>query len=99
MSKPHKMTTSAVEALIADLKKNPAGWRCKDMCRALERLQFTIRPVGSGHKVVSHAKLAGFTGTNFDCGHGKDPLIKPAYIRKLASVLEKWQDKLDAING
>lgn len=69
------------------------------MCRALERLKFVIKPVGSGHKVVSHPLLAGFIGTNFDCGHGRDPQIKAAYVRKLAGVLETWQDKLEAING
>jgi hypothetical protein len=61
----------------------------------LTRLGFLVRDCGKGnHKAFSHARLAGFTGGNYDCGHGKNPQVKSVYIRKIIRILENWEDQL-----
>ena len=66
----------------------------------LDDLGFRIRNAGGAHKVVSHPDLKGFRGTDFDCGHGRNPTVKPVYIKKnVIRVLENWKAELEAING
>jgi len=47
-----------------------------------------------GHKVVTHPGLPGFTSIGFTCGHGKNPEIKPAYVRKVAGMLRAYEAEL-----
>ncbi|MEE4383950.1 MAG: hypothetical protein V2J02_18270 [Pseudomonadales bacterium] len=37
---------------------------------------------------MTHAGLDDFLGTSFDCGHGRDPEVRPVYVRKLRRVIE-----------
>ena len=78
---------------------SPKGMRCSAVRRALERLKFNVRDAAAGHRVISHPGLAGFHGANFNCGHGRNDLVKPVYIRNLVKVLIQWQDELEAVNG
>ena len=75
------------------------GMRCSAVRRALEKLKFNVRDAAAGHRVVSHPGLAGFHGASFNCGHGRDDLVKPIYIRNLVKVLIQWQEELEAIHG
>jgi hypothetical protein len=65
------------------------------MASMLGRLGFRVRDCGSGnHKAFSHSKLAGFFGGNYNCGHGKNPPLKPVYVRKIIRILEEWEADL-----
>lgn len=53
----------------------------------LENLGFTIKEGRANHKIVFHDGIQSFLSTSYDCGHGKDALIKPVYVGKVARVL------------
>ena len=78
----------SITDLVADLRARKANVRCSEMRRILTDLGFTIT-VGKveNHKIVTHSNLADFMSTSYDCGHGKDSLIKPQYVGKMARVL------------
>ncbi len=70
--------------------------RCDEVCTGLVQLGFTVRDGRrGGHKIVSHSGLPDFLGTNFDCGHGRNGTVKPAYIRKLLRILDEFRDILE----
>lgn len=88
----------SVDEAIADLEARPNGFRCRDLVSLLQSLQFKVRD-GSrgGHKIVSHPGLANWTGTNFNCGHSSNDMIKSPYIKKIKGVLIEKRDELQAI--
>lgn len=90
MSRPDE-----VQAAIDRLATSGASLRCKDVEQLLRGLGFDVREgKKAGHRVVSHPELVDFTGTNFTCGHGRNPEIKPAYVKSLRKVLESHADAL-----
>ncbi|MEE4382285.1 MAG: type II toxin-antitoxin system HicA family toxin [Pseudomonadales bacterium] len=63
--------------------------RCRELVALLESLGFTVRRGRRGnHRIVTHAGLDDFLGTSFDCGHGRDPEVRPVYVHKLRRVIE-----------
>jgi len=48
-----------------------------------------------GHKIFVHQGLSAFYSGSFNCGHGKNPEIKPAYITKIIQILKQNQEALD----
>jgi hypothetical protein len=61
----------------------------------LEQLGFSVRDgKRGGHKIFTHIGLPLFTSGGFNCGHGKNPEIKPAYIVKVICVLEQYEADL-----
>ena len=61
----------------------------------LESLGFEIRDGKSaGHKLVFHAGIPEFYSASFNCGHGKNPEVKRAYVRKLVRLLEQYEREL-----
>ena len=88
-----------VAEIIARFKASPKGLRCRTVRSALEELQFTVRDATAGHRVVTHAGLQEFYGTSFNCGHGRNQLVKPIYVRNLIRLLIEREAELEAING
>lgn len=82
--------------VLNTLRQKTANLRCKEVLQMLDLLGFKIRDGRrGGHKIVSHPRLEGFIGTNFDCGHGANSQIKPVYIRKLIKIIDDWQVELE----
>lgn len=62
------------------------------MADMLGQLGFRVRDCGGGnHKAFSHPNLPGFFGGNYNCGHGKNPQLKPTYVRRIIRILEEWE--------
>jgi hypothetical protein len=68
------------------------------MERMLGDLGFQVRRCGSGgHRVFSHPKLRGFTGGNYNGGHGRNDQLKASYVRNVIRILEDWEHELRAL--
>jgi hypothetical protein len=69
--------------------------RCADLSRQLEKLGFEVRDgKKGGHKLYFHDGLPSFHSASFNCGHGKNPEIKPVYIGKVLKVLDQYEQEL-----
>lgn len=87
-----------VGPVIADLRSRKAGVRCGEMRTILEGFGFTIKEgKAPGHKVFFHNYLKEFTSSSYNCGHGKDSIIKTPYVVKVIRVLSDYQDLLDKL--
>lgn len=82
--------------IIDELGQAGSSMRCAELQGHLEALGFAVRTGRkTGHRIVTHRKLAGFTSTSFSCGHGKNSQIKPAYIRNIRRVLEIYRSEIE----
>jgi len=88
---------SAVEATILAWRQRTANLRCQEICDGLAHLGFKIRNRRAGHKIVSHARLPHWFGTDFDGGHGQNNTVKPAYVRKLIRILTQLKDEFELL--
>jgi hypothetical protein len=63
-------------------------------------LGFVVRD-GSrgGHKLFTHPKLSDFLGAAFNCGHSTGDVVKPAYVRDIQKIVEKYRDELAVLYG
>jgi hypothetical protein len=58
----------------------------------LNDLGFTIKDGKlGGHKTYYHPAIKEFHGSNYNCGHGRDPIVKKAYIRNILKVLDIYE--------
>ncbi len=81
--------------VINRLKSCKAGIRCNELVSLLEELSFSVRsPKSPGHKIITHDGLAQLTSASFDCGHGKNPMVKQAYIVKILRILRAHEEDL-----
>lgn len=79
-----------------DWRHRTAGLRCEEVCTGLRHMGFEVRNGRrGGHKIVTHDRLKDFFGTDFNCGHGRNDVVKEAYIKKLLRVIGEWQDELE----
>ena len=77
------------------LKESRTSIRCGDLTKLLEGLGFEVRDGRlGGHKLFVHDGLSGFISASFNCGHGKNPEVKAAYIRKIMKLLETYEAEL-----
>lgn len=68
---------------------------CNEVKGLLEQLGFNVRDgKRGGHKIFTHIGLSSFTSGGYNCGHGKNPEVKPAYITKLVRILEEYKTDL-----
>lgn len=89
------MTKARYDAVKADLSSRIKGLRCTELVGHLESLGFKVKKGSKGnHHTYSHPDLKSFHGSNFDCGHGKNPILKPAYVRRAIAVLEEYESEL-----
>ena len=92
------MTELAVQGVIATLEASPKSIRCDELAKLLEDLGFDVRKGRQGgHRVFFHDDLSDFISGSYDCGHGKNPEIKPAYIRKVVRILKEHETELTEI--
>jgi len=77
--------------------------RCADLQKTLEAIGFEVKDRKKpGHKVVYHSRLSEmseFTTTSYTCGHGKNPQVKPAYVKKMLGVIRRYESELKELNG
>lgn len=74
--------------------------RCQEVVKLLERLGFEVRDGRrGGHKIFVHHAIPGFYSGSFNCGHGKNPEIKPAYITRILTILDMYAPALEAYLG
>lgn len=86
----------SIEQTIAQLQQHKTNLCCDDVKRLLINLGFEVRDgKQGGHKIYVHHGLASFTSGSFNCGHGKNPEIKPAYISKIIKLLRQYQKELE----
>jgi hypothetical protein len=84
--------------VIEELKARKGNIRCEEVCGLLSSLGFDIKDGKSpGHKIFTHQGLPAFYSGSFNCGHGRNPEIKPAYITKVIRVLSEHQEALDRL--
>jgi len=83
------------ENALEQLSNSRANMRCADLTNLLNKLGFEVRDgKRGGHKVFVHDGISGFYSDSYNCGHGKNPEIKPAYIRKIERLLHQYKDEI-----
>lgn len=82
------------------LQEGKGNLRCAEVTAILETLGFEVRDgKRGGHKLFFHHGLPEFYSGSFNCGHGKNPEIKPGYISKILRTLEIHETALSAFLG
>ena len=78
-----------IAATIESLRSRKASVRCSEMKKLLESFGFSIKDgKRAGHKVFTHNGIAAFTTGSYDCGHGRNTTVKPAYVTSVTRLLE-----------
>jgi hypothetical protein len=89
------MTSSIVAKTCSLLAEAEAKVKCSDLRSHLEELGFKVRDgKRAGHKIVTHPNLKDFYSTSYACGHGRNSVIKPAYIRNIIKTLKIHEQAL-----
>lgn len=82
-----------VSDAIDALKAKEASTSCSELASILEGLGFEVKRRKSGnHYTLDHPGISGFTGANFDGGHGK--VVKPCYTQEMRKLLKKYESEL-----
>jgi hypothetical protein len=86
-----------IQKTIEQLQQRKTNLCCEEVKSLLQSLGFEVRDgKQGGHKIFVHRGLPSFLSSSFNCGHGKNPEIKPAYIGKIIQVLKQYHDELEA---
>lgn len=86
--------------VITSLRSAGATVRCGELAGHLESLGFEVRDgKKQGHKVFVHHGIATFTSGAYTCGHGRNPEIKPVYIKKVITLLRQYESELNHYLG
>lgn len=84
-----------VQALHQAARAGGENLRCDDLVRMLEGLGFVVTRGSSGnHYTFTHPSIAEFHGGNFNGGSGRNPQLKPVYVRSVLKVLRELEDEL-----
>lgn len=85
----------SVENALRELEGAGTSLRCRDLQRILESLRFEVRNGKKpGHKIVHHPELPEFYGSSYTCGHGRNPQVKPNYIRTMLKMIRHHEAAL-----
>jgi hypothetical protein len=77
------------------LRSASAAIRCQELADMLESLGFEVRDgKKQGHKVFVHHGVTLFTSGGYTCGHGRNPEIKPVYVKKIVRLLRQYETEL-----
>jgi hypothetical protein len=69
--------------------------RCVELASHLQALGFEVRDgKRGGHKLLFHEGIRDFTSASYNCGHGRNPEIKAAYVDRILKLLEKYQKEI-----
>ncbi len=89
-----------VEEVILILQQRKTSLCCDNVKNLLQSLGFIVRDgKKGGHKIFVHPNLTGFFSGSFDCGHGKNPEIKPGYIKAIIKILTQYKDELNLLDA
>ncbi|PPK73897.1 hypothetical protein B0F87_1138 [Methylobacter tundripaludum] len=81
---------------ISELQLHKASLCCGKVKDILVSLGFEVSDGNKGgHKVFTHQGLPSFHSGGYNCGHGKNPEIKPTYIGNIIRILKRYQDELE----
>jgi hypothetical protein len=84
------------DSVIKKLRQSRANIACEELVRLLTKLGYQVREGRRGnHRVFTLAALPNWPGGNFDCGHGRNPPVLPAYITNVAKILEQHQTEIE----
>lgn len=82
-----------VSDAIDTLRTKEANTSCADLASVLEGLGFEVKRRSSGnHHTIDHKGLPGFTGANFDGGHGK--VVMKCYVQEMRKLVKKYESEL-----
>ena len=88
------------DAALRRLRGSAGNLRCNDVRGILSDLGFKVRDTKSGgHKTYSHPSIVSFFGSNYNCGHGKNPHVGKAYIANIICVLEQFENEIKEYLG
>ncbi len=80
---------------IKCLGSGKAAVRCQELDKLLTSLGFEVRDgKKSGHKVFLHHGISSFTSGAYTCGHGKNPQVKPVYVKKIFRLLTQYETEI-----
>lgn len=83
------------DRVLDRLRSASAAIRCQELADVLESLGFEVRDgKKQGHKVFVHHGVTSFTSGGYTCGHGRNPEIKPVYIKKVVKLLKQYETEL-----
>jgi hypothetical protein len=81
--------------VVAKLEAAKRSIRCDELAEQLELLGFEVRDgKQGGHKIYVHDGLPEFKSASYNCGHGRNPEIKPAYIRNVLRILRQHEAEI-----
>ena len=83
------------DGVVDRLRSAGASIRCQELAKMLASLRFEVRDgKKQGHKVFVHHGVSSFTSGGYTCGHGRNPEIKPVYIKKVVKLLKQYETEL-----
>jgi hypothetical protein len=88
-----------VDQSLDELRRRKRSLRCSDLCGLLKQLGYEVHPGKAGHKTYDHPALPEWIGSNFDCGHGKDGVIKLPYVVRVISIVTEHSSVLKKLRG
>jgi hypothetical protein len=89
------MARTSLQDIIETLEASQHTIRCQEMSKYLQQLGFEVRDgKKEGHKIFTHDGIPSFWSSSYTCGHGKNPEIKPAYVRKIVTMLRRYEAEL-----
>ena len=91
------MTSKHLDEAREVLRARKANLRCTEVISILESLGFVVSSgKAPGHRLFTHPGLKDFFSSSFNCDHGKNPQIKPAYVTNILKVLATHETALSA---
>lgn len=86
------MSNVTFDEVVAALSAAKRSIRCDELAGQLTRLGFEVREgKRGGHRIYVHDGLSEFTSSSYNCGHGHNPEIKPAYISNVLRILRQHE--------
>lgn len=83
------------DEVVERLRSGGAAIRCQELADLLTSLGFEVRDgKKAGHKVFVHHGIEVFTSGGYTCGHGRNPEIKPVYLKNVAKLLKQYEAEL-----
>jgi hypothetical protein len=94
----HMSGSIRVLSVIDTLNTKKGSLRCAEVKSLLEDLGFEVRDgKRGGHKIFVHDGIPEFTSGAFNCGHGRNPEIKGAYITKIIRVIRELETSIASL--
>lgn len=82
-------------SVVDRLRSAGTAIRCQELADMLASLGFGVRDgKKQGHKIFVHHGVSSFTSGAYTCGHGRNPEIKPVYIKKVVKLLRQYESEL-----